>query len=48
MKTANPWIGLVGVAGILVGATSVFAQDWPQWRGANRDGKVTGFTAPQT
>jgi outer membrane protein assembly factor BamB len=24
------------------------AQDWPQWRGTNRDGKVTGFKAPQT
>jgi outer membrane protein assembly factor BamB len=24
------------------------AQDWPQWRGANRDGVVTGFTAPKT
>jgi outer membrane protein assembly factor BamB len=22
------------------------AGDWPQWRGENRDGKVTGFTAP--
>ena len=22
------------------------AQDWPQWRGVNRDGKVTGFTVP--
>jgi len=32
---------------ILIGASSVFAQDWPQWRGANRDGKVTGFKAPQ-
>ena len=21
------------------------AQDWPQWRGINRDAKVTGFTA---
>ncbi|HEY3283565.1 MAG TPA: PQQ-binding-like beta-propeller repeat protein, partial [Armatimonadota bacterium] len=27
-------------------APSVRAADWPQWRGANRDGKVTGFTAP--
>jgi outer membrane protein assembly factor BamB len=35
----------VGV--ILAGATGALAQDWPQWRGANRDGKVTGFTAPQ-
>lgn len=24
------------------------AQDWPQWRGTNRDDKVTGFKAPQT
>jgi outer membrane protein assembly factor BamB len=23
------------------------AQDWPQWRGANRDAKVAGFTAPK-
>jgi outer membrane protein assembly factor BamB len=26
----------------------VQAQDWPQWRGANRDGKANGFTAPKT
>ena len=32
---------------ILIGAGCVFAQDWPQWRGPNRDGKVSGFTAPQ-
>ncbi len=24
------------------------AADWPQWRGVNRDGKVTGFQAPAT
>ena len=35
----------VAVAAGLTGA-AVFAQDWPQWRGPNRDGKVTGFTAP--
>jgi outer membrane protein assembly factor BamB len=32
---------------ILMGASCVFAQDWPQWRGPNRDGKVKGFAAPQ-
>ena len=32
---------------ILISATCVLAQDWPQWRGPNRDGKVSGFTAPQ-
>ena len=33
---------------MLLCAASSFADDWPQWRGANRDGKVTGFAAPQT
>ena len=32
---------------LLMGNLSAFAQDWPQWRGQNRDAKVTGFTAPQ-
>lgn len=32
---------------ILVLAGGVLAQDWPQWRGPHRDGKVAGFTAPQ-
>jgi outer membrane protein assembly factor BamB len=27
---------------------TIQAGDWPQWRGENRDGKVTGFTAPST
>jgi outer membrane protein assembly factor BamB len=29
-------------------AQLVFAQDFPQWRGPNRDGAATGFTAPAT
>ena len=32
------------LAWLLVGAA--LGQDWPQWRGPNRDGKVTGFKAP--
>jgi len=32
---------------ILISTGWVFTQDWPQWRGPNRDGKVKGFTAPQ-
>jgi outer membrane protein assembly factor BamB len=36
---------LVGV--LLLGATSGQAQDWPQWRGPNRDNKVAGFTEPK-
>ena len=37
---------MVGCA-ILMVAGGVFAQDWPQWRGPNRDGKVMVFTAPE-
>jgi outer membrane protein assembly factor BamB len=33
---------------VLIAVGCVLGQDWPQWRGPNRDGKVTGFTAPQT
>ena len=49
MKNVNQFIGtiLIGVL-ILFTVTALFAQDWPQWRGINRDGKVTGFKAPET
>jgi outer membrane protein assembly factor BamB len=32
----------------IVLAAAAPAQDWPQWRGPNRDDKVPGFTAPAT
>src|SRR5258706_8133130 len=32
----------------LIAATSSLAADWPQWRGSNRDGKVTDFSVPGT
>ena len=31
---------------LLIG-NCVVGQDWPQWRGPNRDNKVVGFTAPR-
>ena len=40
---------MTAVAGVLaVSAGCALAQDWPQWRGPNRDAKATGFTAPKT
>lgn len=33
---------------ILVWTTALSAQDWPQFRGVNRDSRVTGFKAPAT
>jgi len=33
---------------IAVGVGCAWAQDWPQWRGPNRDAKISGFAAPRT
>ena len=47
MKNTNRLIiTMVGVL-ILISSSHVFAQDWHQWRGVNRDGKVTGFNMPK-
>jgi outer membrane protein assembly factor BamB len=40
--------GVFAVCGVLLVAKAVGAQDWPQWRGPNRDNHVTGFTEPKT
>jgi len=47
MNMSNRKWAMVVLCGVLM-AGMVSAQDWPQWRGANRDGKATGFTAPAT
>jgi outer membrane protein assembly factor BamB len=33
---------------LLVAGPVLLAEDWPQWRGANRDGKTAAFTVPAT
>ena len=41
--------GLCGVVVVLTLMPSVaLAQDWPQWRGANRDGEASSFDVPST
>jgi len=47
MKKANLSKVIMLGCVILIGASCVLAQDWPQWRGANRDGKAGGFKAPK-
>ena len=53
MKKAFLPVVVMAIALMRVGAQGpaapgALAQDWPQWRGANRDGKAAGFTAPAT
>ncbi len=48
MKHVYRPICVIAAALFFIGTMGAFAQDWPQWRGANRDGKVSGFIAPQT
>lgn len=33
---------------VIVAASTAFGQDWPQWRGPNRDARAAGFQAPAT
>jgi outer membrane protein assembly factor BamB len=47
MRNAHPTTSVIVGGVLLFGATSVWAQDWPQWRGPNRDNKVVGFTEPK-
>jgi outer membrane protein assembly factor BamB len=44
LKTSYRWFTLITLLTVGGGAQ---AQDWPQWRGANRDAKAPGFRAPK-
>jgi len=48
MIHATRLVGVVTGSLILIGVDRSSAQDWPQWRGPNRDAKATGFVAPKT
>ncbi len=37
----------LALAVVLIASPVAMADDWPQWRGANRDGKATGFKPPE-
>jgi outer membrane protein assembly factor BamB len=48
MSNAKLRRGVLGACVLLLGASCVAAQDWPQWRGPNREARATGFKAPAT
>lgn len=41
-------IPLAATLALAAVASALSAQDWPQWRGSNRDAKAVGFVAPTT
>ena len=48
MKSANRNLSVISIGALAASVTAALAQDWPQWRGPNRDAKAAGFTAPKT
>jgi len=48
MKRKIPFKLLVLNCLSLAAASATLAQDWPQWRGPNRDAKTSDFKAPKT
>ena len=48
MKTANRTLSMITLCALAAGLQGVRAQDWPQWRGSNRDARAISFTAPKT
>jgi outer membrane protein assembly factor BamB len=48
MRNAIRKFGVIVGCVALFGAICLQAQDWPQWRGPNRDGKAVGFKPPAT
>ena len=41
------YFGVVAAVGCLIAVFSLWADDWPQWRGPNRDGQIR-FAEPKT
>ena len=46
MRQSKRTIAVLAGCMMVSAGLTVMAQDWPQWRGQNRDAKVTGFSAP--
>jgi outer membrane protein assembly factor BamB len=46
MKPLSLPLGILAGSALWFGALNLPAQDWPQWRGPNRDGKASQFNVP--
>ncbi|MBI3465479.1 MAG: PQQ-like beta-propeller repeat protein [Planctomycetes bacterium] len=48
MNSATRLVSVIGGCLMAISASAAWGQDWPQWRGPNRDSKAIGFKAPAT
>src|SRR5204863_47863 len=48
MKQGKQSAAIIGCCVLLLGAGQALSQDWPQWRGPNRDNKIMNFAVPKT
>src|SRR5438046_10307328 len=48
MKKPSRIMAAVSVCALGLTLNCAQAQDWPQWRGPNRDAQAAGFAAPKT
>src|SRR2546425_13231013 len=46
MSRLSLWSGILTVSAMILFATTSLAQDWPQWRGPNRDANVADASIP--
>ena len=46
MKNIKQWTAPLAASAVLISTLCLPAQDWPQWRGVNRDGKTGAFAVP--
>jgi outer membrane protein assembly factor BamB len=47
MKNLKVFFVMILATQMLSSVTRIFCQDWPQWRGTDRNGVVSGFAAPE-
>lgn len=48
MKTKKSCLTFIIAGLILCSVCAIYGAEWSQWRGENRDGKISGFVAPPT
>ncbi len=48
MRFRSQFLVMAAIAWMAMAQQRTSAQDWPQWRGANRDAKTSNFTTPAT